>query len=797
MEDKKSVVEVAKERFQYAEESYATSYNQAVADMRFVFGDSDNGWQWPEDVMNGRKGDAKVCLTVNLTAQHCNQIINQIRQNRPTGKVLPVDDDADKKTAEILEGLIRNIQSSSCADSAHDTAAEQSVYGGFGYWRVTTEYESPDSFNQVIKINPIQNFKLVYIDPDAVELDKSDAEWGFVFEDVKKETFKRQYPKHKDAADFVTPNSYWANKETIRVAEYFWCEYLKDKALLLQDGSTMLESDLQEGFVRSGNIITAPTGEVISILKERDTERKKWKWCKIAGNIDEPIDEQDWAGSYLPIISVVGKEANIDGEKIVKGIVRDLKDSARTVNYAYSETVQTLALQNKIPYMAAAEATDGHEQYWKSANIDNLGYLPYNAYDDTGRPLPVPQRQAPPTMPSAQVQLLQLSTEEMRGASGQQNANFGIRSEASSGVGIQRLKAQGEIATFHFPDNLARGLRYECKVLIDLIQKIYDTRRVVRILGLDGKLSQAVLDPEAPAPYIEHEIGEEDIQRIFNPTVGRYDVVIDTGPSFQTQRQEAFALLTDLSSRNPQLMGMAGDIIMRNSDIPGGDKIADRLAKSLPPELREEKKGSAEQQLALITQQAQQMSQQIEMMTMQLQDQQMKLQQAESEDLKAQIGFEMQRQKAELDAAMKEQQMIQENELKQRQMMFDAELQREKMLHEHQIARERMELEAQLAREKAEFEASMTIYKTEADAEKAKDLAKIKAGTDIAAGMMKSHQETCAQVKMNEDNNDVQRDKAELDAYVKLEIAGMQNQALATDVNMDLQEDIKDDMKED
>lgn len=737
-EKTESIVSEAKERFKRAEEAYSDSRQQAIADTKFAMGDSDNGWQWPDAMRESRENDKRVCLTVNLTAQHCNQIINQIRQNRPSCRVLPVDNFADKKTAEILSGLIRNIQTASAADDAHDLAAEHSVYGGEGYWRIVTEYESDKSFDQVIKIRVCPNPQLIYIDPDAKELDKSDAEWGFIFEDVNKETFKREHPEVKDTANWEISGDKWVTDETFLRSEYFYCEYVPDTALLLEDGSTTLQSELPDGVELKGDkVIHVSSGQSMAVIKQRKTQKKQWKWCKLVGNNPDPIDTKNWAGQYLPIISIVGKEINIDGEIIRKGIVRDLKDPARMVNYSYSETVQTLALQNKTPYMAAAEAIEGYEDEWATANQSNLAYLPYNAYDEQGKTLPVPQRQNPAVMPSAQVQLLQLSTEEMRGASGQQNSNFGIKSEASSGIGIQRLKQQGEIATFHFPDNLARGLRYEAKVLIDLIQKVYDTKRIVRVLGLDGQQQQATLDPEHPQPYSENDIGEEDIQKIFNPTLGQYDVVIDTGPSFQTQRQEAFASLSDLASRDPNLMQIAGDIIMRAADFPMAQELADRLQKTLPPQLQDQKSG-ADQQLAQVTSHANQMAQQIQMMTQQLQDTQVKLQQAESGQAKVQLEIEARKQMAELQASLDEQRMAREYDLKNHQALL-----------EDQFKRELADRDAALSLEKAHQEASLALEKARMD-------------------------------------NDTKKEITEMQVWGQLEVANIKVPALDTEVNKDL-----------
>ena len=603
---KESIVEAAKRRFDEAQDFNNINRGLALEDTRFAMGDSDNGWQWPAEVyLNRSNVQKKPCLTINTTAQHCNQIINNIRQNRPAARVLAVDSGSDIKTAEILAGMIRSIQSQSSADTAHDLAAEHAIYGGEGYWRVITEYEDPSSFNQNILIKAIPNPRLVFIDPHAKEPDRSDARWGFVFEDISKHQCEEDYPDLDCSSWGDTDKRGWIQKDTVRIAEYFWCDYVSDTLYLLESGQSVLKSELPEGVTVKDKFLTMQ-GVSIAIVNERETQRKQWKWCKLVGGSEKPIEEREWPGQYLPIITVVGKELNVDGQIIRKGIVRDLKDPARMVNYSYSAAVETLALQNKVPYIAAAEAMEGYEDIWGVANLENRSYLPYNAMTEDGKPIPPPMRQPPAVMPTAQVQMLQLSTEEMRAASGQQNANFGIKSEAQSGVGIQRLKVQGETATFHFPDNLVRALHYEAKVLIDLIPKIYDAPRVVRILGLGGEESAAQLDPSMEQAYAKQE-GE--IKEVFNPMVGKYDVTIDTGPSFQTQRQEAAAALTELATKNPQLMQVAGDLIVRSYDFPGADEIAKRLQKALPPGIGEDEDNPEAQKMAQMAQQMEQMQQ--------------------------------------------------------------------------------------------------------------------------------------------------------------------------------------------
>lgn len=584
-EETKSIVETAKDRYERAKAFYDNQRIIAVEDVRFAMADSDNNWQWPAEIYRTRASvDRKPCLTVNITAQHCNQVMNNIRQNRPSAKVSAVDDYADVETAKILGGMLMAIRRSSNADTASDIAAEFALMGGEGYWRVLTDYEDYNSFDQCIKIRPIDNPFLVYIDPNSKQPDRSDAEWGFIFEDISKDQCKEEHPDIDPASWVEDSRQGWVQQDTIRRAEYFWCVYKDDTLYLFEDGTTALQSEFPEDYkaVMDGEtgVVMAGDQPVIGIVHKRATKRKQWKWCKLLGGEDKPIDERDWPGQFLPIITVVGKELNVNGEVVRKGLVRDLKDPARMVNYSFSAAVETLALQNKVPYVASAESIEGFEDIWSAANLENRAYLPYNANDEEGRPLTPPARQTPTQLATAQVQMLGLATEQMRAASGQQNANFGIRSEASSGVGIQRLKQQGEIATFHFPDNLARALKYEAQVIIDLIPKIYESRRIVRILGLDGKEETAVLDPQMQQAFAEDKGRmEAKIEKIFNPGVGKYDVTIDTGPSYSTQRQQAAEFIGNAIQRDPSIMQVAGDLVWKVQDFPLSEEFAERFRK--------------------------------------------------------------------------------------------------------------------------------------------------------------------------------------------------------------------------
>jgi hypothetical protein len=610
-----TVVELAKKRYEQAQEFYSPSRQLSDNDIRFVMGDSDNGYQWPDYVRNSQEfRSGQSCkLTVNLTAQHCNQVTNNIRMNRPQGRVMPVDNNADKQAADILGGLTRSIQSYSNADDAHDNAMEYSVWGGEGYWRITLEYEADNSFREIIKICPVADYRSVFIDTTAKLPDKSDAEWGFIVETISKARFKRDYPDRD--IDNWDHDGTWVKDDEVLIAEYFHCDYVGDVLIEYADGSTGFKSENKD----------------VPVRRKRPVMRKKWNWCILGGGEDKPLKEREWPGSYLPIVGTFGKQYTLDGETIYKGIVRDIKDGARMVNYSFSAAVETIALQTKVPFIGSAEVFVGHEQEWAQANNSHKVYLPINEFDLEGNRLTMPQRVQPSVLPSAQIEMLHLATEQMRGASGQSNANFGIKSEASSGIGIQRLKAQGEVATFHYPDNLSRALRYEMQILIDLIPKVMDEAQIITVLGLDGKEEKVALAPDMPGAYREANPGNAlGIKHIFNPNVGKYDVAITTGASYQTQRQEMADVMTNLLAKNPPLMQTIGDIYMRSLDFPGSEEIARRIEKTIPPELLDAPEGEPviQQQMQ---QMQQQMQQQIEEMDAALQQSGQQIQEMEQE----------------------------------------------------------------------------------------------------------------------------------------------------------------------
>jgi hypothetical protein len=261
-------------------------------------------------------------------------------------------------------------------------------------------------------------------------------------------------------------------------------------------------------------------------------------------------------------------------------------------NYWASQEVEMLALAPKAPFIAAAGQIEGYEHKWKNANTVNYAVLEYNPVVDTEngeQALPPPQRAVPPQPSQGILQAKLGASDDIKTTTGQYDASLGQKSNETSGKAILARQREGDIGTFQYVDNLSRAIRFVGRIIVDLIPKIYDTQRVARILGEDDDVTMAKLDPrqqEAVRSVQDMQTGKE-IEKIYNPGVGRYDVAVVVGPSYTTKRQEALDAMTQMVQGNPQLWQVIGDLLVKNQDWPGADDMAKRLKAMLPPQLQD------------------------------------------------------------------------------------------------------------------------------------------------------------------------------------------------------------------
>ena len=640
------ILSTARSRLNMAISAYSESREDEIDDLRFFAGSPDNHWQWPADVLatrgavQGQTINARPCLTINKLPQHVRQVTNDQRQNRPSGKVIPADDRADIEVAEIFDGVVRHIEYISDADVAYDTACENQVAFGEGYIRVLTEYCDEDTFDQDIKIGRIRNSFSVYMDPMIQDPCGSDAKWCFITEDITKEEYERLYPNAAPMSTLMSLGvgdqslSQWINQNTVRIAEYFYVEYDRATLNLYPGNVTAFNGTPEDKQMR------AMYGKP---LRSRQADRKRIKWCKINGY--EILEERDWAGKYIPVVRVVGNEFEVEGRMYVSGLVRNAKDAQRMYNYWVSQEAEMLALAPKAPFIGYGGQFEGYENQWKTANTQNWPYLEVNpdVTDGQGNMLPLPQRAQPPMASSGLLQAKLGASEDIKAVTGQYDASLGLQGNERSGRAILARQKEGDTGTYHYVDNLARAVRYVTRQLVDLIPKIYDTQRIARIIGEDGESSMVKMNPMQPEP-VKKIVNEQGIviDKIYNPSVGKYDVVVVTGPGYATKRQEALEAMAQLLQGNPQLWSVAGDLFVKNMDWPGAQEMAKRFAKTIDPRLM----GDADEDPAL-----QAANQQIEAMGQEMQQMATMLQQV-NQSMEAQ-KLDIDRFKAETDAEVK------------------------------------------------------------------------------------------------------------------------------------------------
>ena len=586
--------------------------------------------QWPENIEKARQREGRPCLTINKVSPVIRQVVNDARLNRPAITARPVDGEADKETAEIITGLIRNIEQSSDADTAYDTAIDNAVSGGFGYFRINLDFAQdidpgadisslgPESFMKDIVFERIVNPLSVYGDPHSTSPTSADWMRAFVIEDMPKRDFKKKYPK-AIASDFSAGD--WATEDTIRVAEYWKREKTERvvAAFAYPDGETLI-LDVKDAEKRAEELAQAGA--------EQTGTRSipSYKVTRYLLTAAEVLESSDWLGTYIPIVPVYGDEVFSEGKRYLRSIIRDAKDANRMFNYWRTTSTELVALAPKAPFVGRKGAFETDRAKWATANTASHAHLEYDGPE-------MPQRQPFSGVPAGALQEAMNAADDIKATTGIYDASLGAPSNETSGKAITARQREGDVSSFHFIDNLSRSIRHAGRIILDLIPKIYSTPRMIRVLGEDGQADNT------PINGIEAEQTSEDgdMRRVYDLRTGRYDLVVKSGPAFSTRREEAAMQMMELVRSFPDSAPVIGDLLAKNLDWPGSDEIAKRLERMVPPEARGEESGDPETQ------------QQMQQMGQMLQELQGKLQAAETDKQLEHEKLEIERYKAETD----------------------------------------------------------------------------------------------------------------------------------------------------
>lgn len=558
----KDVLEDAKALYELSVERENDNRAASLDDLKFSRLDE----QWPERIKADRIRSGRPCLTMPLLEPFIRQVVNDARQNQPSIKVHPADSSADPMTAQIYNGLIRNIETTSRADVAYDTALDFAVTMGFGFFRVNTEFARDDTFDLDIRIQRIANPFSVYGDPYSTETDSSDWNSAFVTELLEKDQFRKKYkgayPVDWDESGYNTLKDPWRDDERILIAEYFARDSVPKTILLLSDQSVVAEDVFEEQkdtYDQAG----------ISVVNERETQGYEVTRYVMSGA--EVLETRKWIGQYIPIIPVYGVEINVEGKRYFRGLVRPAKDAQRMYNYWRTATTELVALAPKAPFIGRKGQFITDAEKWASANVENHAFLEYDEPDAKADQWHgPPQRQPFAGVPAGALQEALNASNDLRAITGIHEAGLGEPSNETSGRAIMARQREGDVSTFHFIDNLSRAIEHCGRILIDLIPLVYTAPRIIRVLGPDGMPSSVPLGQPVQMPQQNGQM----LSHVFDLSRGKYDLTVETGPSFTTRREESANQMIELVRAFPAAAPLVAPLLAKNLDWPGADQIA-------------------------------------------------------------------------------------------------------------------------------------------------------------------------------------------------------------------------------
>jgi hypothetical protein len=571
------------------------------------------GQQWHRLAIQSR-GIDRPQLTINETNTYVKKVTNAQRQQRPRGKASPLDDFADKKVAKIVTGLGRHVEVNSDADYAYDTAFDFAATMGWGYWRLRTDYVSEDSRLQDIFIDPIDNPFTVSFDPHSKLPDGSDAEQALITDLMLKSVFRKQYPDalesgfNENGAGNNDPD--WITDHEIRLAEYFYVERVRARLVYLSNGMNVWADRL-------------PTTDVLAaagltIQGDRQSFKRTVRWCKQSAF--EILEEKDLPGRWIPIVPVYWTSVIIDGKRILRGLVYDAMDPARMNNYWKTQMTELLALAPKAKWLIAEGQDEGHELEFKNANLSANPVLRYKQTDLAGLPAPPPQRVQAEPPPQGFIEAAFLASQDLSRVMGVFDPAVRGGAQHKSDKTLNAERGQSENTNFDGYDNLTRSICHSWRIMLSYFPVVYDTQRVVRIIGEDGRDELITLNQKTQA---QDEQGNAIVKVLNDVTVGQYDVVMQTGPGYETRRQEGAAAMLELLNTplGEKIAATGDDLIVREMDFNGADQIADRLAAANPLAQINEKDDvppRAQMQIKALQQQLQQAGQQMQAMAQEL-----------------------------------------------------------------------------------------------------------------------------------------------------------------------------------
>lgn len=603
---KQSFMRTARARFSAELSRQSAQRKREEEDLSFY-----EGSQWPQDVVASRAGQeanqgmppipARPCLVINKQREPVRQILNSERNSDLGFELVPADDfgsitePVDDAEIEVREGLVRRVQRSSDAAAARTWGFERGVIAGQGYWGVMTRYGPGKTSDQEIYVERFWDQGAVLLGM-SFEPDGSDAEYAFVGVPVPYEQYCADYPKAEDGGDnlnldlgaddfgaFADQYPDWFistddGTKMVRVVRYFYHERESRELAMLPDGTALWKDEV-------------PAEIDPKLYTTRTVVTKRVKMAKIDGT--QILERVDWPGQYIPIVKFVGELLQpVNGEMRAEGMVRPGRDAQRGSNYMISKGVEMVGLTPIPPLILDPESVSGYEQWYYNANTRTLPFLPQRTRGDDGREYREAHR--PNVDPNIQpvAAFIQLFNESIQSTMGVHDPSLGkVDPRLKSGKAIDAVVAQDQHGTSNFIDNLGRSIHYEATIINDLLYPIY---------GRPGRIAKIVNKQNEPQTVMLHKPftmqngrpqeappGTQGAKTYTLTPDAQFNVAIKITKNHDLKRDQVTEFLGGLISADPSQMGVYGDLLFDNLDVPGHKEFAERAKAMLAPPVQQ------------------------------------------------------------------------------------------------------------------------------------------------------------------------------------------------------------------
>jgi hypothetical protein len=593
-------------------------------------------------------------LVKNITGQFRDYAVNSELMNPSIPKFKPYEED-QVKMVDGINGLTKKIINNEGNSRPFRTAYSNLISGGMGFFRVLSEFV-PGTFDQNIRFEEIKDSKSVIFEEDAKENFKN-AKKLWLTKEISMDTFKKDYPDSVEDIKLVQHDDPWVVDNKVKIIEYFEVKKKPKTIFKIQINEIVAqEQNIQnidnikieeEKKIETNEVKIVSEEELkelevgtYDILDEREEMDQEIQWYKMTPV--EILDREILDDKYIPVIPMLGTRYTLPNTKkiVFRSMIRDLIDLQKELNFVSSKSTETISLAPKVPFVCTPEQIAGYEDMWSDVNNKSLPFILYNY--DARNPGP-PQRVVSNASDQSLIQIQSTIIQQMQSITGIFDTGRLSLGTESGELFKQKTKAM-EVAIYLWKEIKKEADKYLGLILLDLIPKKYDSKRIIRIETDEGE--------EKTLTFNSGEEGENNVEI---PNELKLEIAIVPGQDYKTQREETANNLLEYSRLFPNVAQNSADIITESFDFKGAKEMSYRAKAMIPPEILATSKAMRENNqvdpvIINMAQQQQQLQQTIQQQQQQLQQMNLVLGQSMKENLEnSKEKEELALKKAQLD----------------------------------------------------------------------------------------------------------------------------------------------------